>query len=196
MWKHRLRVRFSGMNPHVGQMLTLYVRDQASGTYLDTVIIGSIEDAEFDVESHVVDAGNSYTVDFYADHYGNGSYDPPPTDHAWRLETGVALGDLDLDFVHNTNFTDIFSTTGLRNQAADFGLLLYPVPAREQVFIESEVEISSLTLYDARGARIKSMYGLSSPLVNLSLEGIRSGLYFLEVRSADRQRTIAQLLKQ
>jgi plastocyanin len=196
MWKHRLRVRFSGMDPHVGQMLSLYVRDLASGTYLDTVIIGSIEDAEFDVESHVVETGNSYQVDFYADHNGNSSYDAPPTDHAWRLESGVALGDVDLDFVHNTNFTDIFSTTGLRDQAADFGLVLYPVPAREQVFIESELEISSLTLYDARGARIKSIDGLGSPRVKLSLEGIRPGLYFLEVRSADRQRTIGQLVKQ
>ena len=115
MWKHRLRVRFSGMNPHLGQMLTLYVRDLSSGDYLDTIVIGSIERAEFDVESHVVEVGNSYTVDFYADHNGNGFYDVPPTDHAWRLETGPASGDVELEFVHNTNFTDIFNTTSLRS---------------------------------------------------------------------------------
>ena len=196
MWKHRLRVRFSGMTPHVGQMLTLYVRDLASGTYLDTVVIASIEAAEFDVESHVVEAGNSYMVDFFADHNGSGTYDAPPTDHAWRLETGVAMGDVDLDFVHNTNFTDIFSTTSVSNQAVDFGLTLYPVPARGHVFVESELAISLLTLYDVTGARIKTVDGLSLHLVNLSLEGIQPGLYFMEVRSVDHQRTIARFVKQ
>ena len=127
MWKHRLRVRFSGMTPHVGQMLTLFVRDLASGTYLDTVIIGSIEDADFDVESHVVEPGNSYVVDFYADHNGNGSYDAPPADHSWRIETGVAMGDVDLDFVHNTNFTDISTSLGpdiIISEDSELGLIL------------------------------------------------------------------------
>ncbi len=110
MWKHRLRVRFTGMTPHVGQMLTLYIRDLSTGTYLDTVVVGAIENADFDVESYVVEPGTSYLVDFYADHNGNGSYDAPPADHAWRLESGVAMGDVDLEFSHNTNFTDIFDT--------------------------------------------------------------------------------------
>jgi predicted lipoprotein with Yx(FWY)xxD motif/plastocyanin len=107
MWKHRLRVRFAGMNPHLGQMLTLYVRELPSGNYLDTVVVNPIENADFDVKSYILETGNSYTVDFYADHNGNGIYDAPPVDHAWRLETGETMGDLDIDFQHNTNFTDI-----------------------------------------------------------------------------------------
>ena len=195
-WKHRLRVRFSGMTPHVGQMLSLYVRDLVSGDYLDTVVIGSIEDAEFDVESHVVEPGKSYRVDFYADHNGNGSYDPPPSDHAWRLESGVAMGDLDLEFVHNTNFTDIFSTTSSSNIEFRSGLSIYPNPALEYVYIESEEEIASVILYDARGARIRSLDGLRSTLVQLSLEGIQSGIYIMEVRFEDNQITLSQLVKQ
>jgi len=107
MWKHRLRVRFSGMTPHLGQMLTLYVRELPSGNYLDTVVVAQVEDADFDVKSYVLEPGNSYLVDFYADHNGNDKYDAPPTDHAWRIETGVTAGDVDIDFMHNTNFTDI-----------------------------------------------------------------------------------------
>lgn len=127
MWKHRLRVRFSGMTPHVGQMLTLYVRDAVSGVYLDTVVIESIEDADFDMESHVVEPGNSYLIDFYADHNGNGSYDAPPTDHSWRIETGVAMGDVELNFTHNMNFTDISTPLGpniLLSEDAELGLIL------------------------------------------------------------------------
>ncbi len=111
MWKHRLRVRFSGMNPHMGQMLTVFVREVPSGMYLDTVVVAQIEDADFDVKSYVVQPGQAYMVDFYADHNGNGKYDPPPADHAWRVETGQATGDLDVAFTHNTNFTDIQATS-------------------------------------------------------------------------------------
>lgn len=109
MWKHRLRVRFSGMTPHLGQMLTLYVRELLSGNYLDTVVLAQIDDADFDIKSYILEPGNSYMVDFYADHNGNGIYDAPPVDHAWRIETGETMGDVDIDFQHNTNFTDIKS---------------------------------------------------------------------------------------
>jgi predicted lipoprotein with Yx(FWY)xxD motif/plastocyanin len=112
MWKHRLRVRFSGMTPHLGQMLTLYVRELPSGNYLDTMVVAQIEDADFDIKSYVIEPGNSYAVDFYADHNGNDKYDAPPTDHAWRIETGEATGDVDIEFIHNTNFTDIQPPTG------------------------------------------------------------------------------------
>lgn len=112
MWKHRLRVRFSGMDPHVGQMLTLYVREMPSGKYLDTVTVAAIEDAEFDIKSYVIEQGKTYLVDFYADLNGNQMYDAPPTDHAWRVETGEAMGDVDIDFMHNINFTDIMSPAG------------------------------------------------------------------------------------
>lgn len=112
MWKHRLRVSFSGMNPHVGQMLTLFVREAPSGEYLDTVVVDQIEDVNFDVNSYVIEPGHSYLVDFYADHNGNGEYDAPPADHAWRVETGQAMGDVEVGFTHNTNFTDILSSSG------------------------------------------------------------------------------------
>jgi predicted lipoprotein with Yx(FWY)xxD motif len=112
MWKHRLRVRFSGMDPHVGQMLTLFVRLSPAGQYLDTVVVVEIDDADFDVISYMIEPGQVYLVDFYADHNGNGMYDAPPTDHAWRVKTNQAMGDLDVEFMHNTNFTDIMPPEG------------------------------------------------------------------------------------
>ncbi len=111
-WMHRLRVRFSGMTPHMGQMLTLYVRDYPSGETLDTIVVDAIEKADFDLQSYVIETGSSYVVDFYADHNGNGMYDLPPTDHAWRVDVGQAMGDVDVEFMHNTNFTDIMTSVG------------------------------------------------------------------------------------
>jgi predicted lipoprotein with Yx(FWY)xxD motif/plastocyanin len=109
-WRHRLKVHFSGMNPHLNEMLTLFVREKTTGNYLDTVVVEQIDTTEFDVFSYVIEPGESYLVDFYADHNGNGVYDAPPADHAWRIETGLATGDVDLTFEHHTNFTDILPT--------------------------------------------------------------------------------------
>ena len=125
-WKHRLRVRFSGMTPHFGQELTLYVKDLSTRETLDTLVT-VIEDADFDLKSYVIQAGRSYVADFYSDHNGNGMYDAPPADHAWRIETGEAGGDVDLDFQHNTNFTDINSSLGpdvLLANDPEFGMIL------------------------------------------------------------------------
>jgi hypothetical protein len=178
-------------------MLTLYVRDLTTRDYLDTIVIASIEDAEFDVESYVVEPGKSYMVDFYADHNGNGSYDAPPADHAWRLETTASAGDLELEFVHNTNFTDIFNTTGIRKMNNELmGISIYPNPAQNHAYIESEVEIASVVLYDIKGSQVKYLEGIQSSLVYLNLEGIHPGVYFVKIRSVDHQTKISRLVKQ
>jgi plastocyanin len=197
MWKHRLRVRFSGMTPHLGQMFTLYVRDLASGTYLDTVVLESIEDADFDLESHVVEPGTSYQVDFFADHNGNGSYDAPPLDHAWRLESGVAMGDVELDFIHNTNFTDIFVSTGFDTESSELQRLkVYPNPATDYIHIEAEATIESLSLYNMTGSQLLQLRGLNSKFLTLSLDEIRSGIYFLKIETEDQLSMIKRLVKQ
>ncbi len=51
--------------------------------------------------------GGSYDIDFYADFNGNGQYDAPGTDHAWRLSYDYAGGYASIDFSHNVTFTDI-----------------------------------------------------------------------------------------
>ncbi len=58
--------------------------------------------------------GGSYNIDFYADHNGNGMYDAPSTDHAWRMEAKGVTGDVSLDFAHNTNFTNTGWATDAR----------------------------------------------------------------------------------
>src|SRR6056297_2790154 len=51
----KLTVNFTGMDPHVGQMMKLFVKDQSSGETLDSVVLSSIEDADFDIESHILE---------------------------------------------------------------------------------------------------------------------------------------------
>ncbi len=193
-WKHRLRVRFEGMTPHLGQTLTLYVWDLVAGTYLDTVVT-VIEDAKFDVESHILQPGGTYQVDFFADHNGNGTYDAPPADHAWRLETGITMGDVDLDFTHNTNFTDIFGTTGL-GYNTDLKVDIFPNPASESIHIVAGEEILTVHLINSAGVVLRNINNVGTSHVVLPLDGIPAGLYFLEVKSPDLKQQMSRIVVQ
>ena len=105
MAKNTLTVHFMGMNPHVGQNLHLAVTDKNSGIEVQRVSV--VASVDFMVNVSGIELGKSYNVDFFADHNGNGNYDVPPADHAWRLELNDVMGDTTLMFQHNTSFTDI-----------------------------------------------------------------------------------------
>ena len=195
MWRHRLRVRFEGMTPHAGQMLTLYVRDLVSGDYLDTVMVSPVEE-KFDVKSYVLEPMGTYRIDFYSDHNGNGSYDPPPTDHAWRIDTDQAMGDLDIDFTHNTSFTDIFATTGLSVEDGREAVSLYPNPVNDMLNIRAEGEILAVTVYRVNGSGVISVSRPGSTSLTLPVHELESGLYIVEVLSGDNQLHRSKLLKQ
>ncbi|MFH1197481.1 MAG: T9SS type A sorting domain-containing protein [bacterium] len=101
-----LGIAFSGMTPHVGQKLFLRVFDKLNMMEVGRTEVPSIT-SDFTISLNAVLPGHSYFVDFFADHNGNGFYDAPPADHAWRMELNNAAGSDQLDFSHNTNFTDI-----------------------------------------------------------------------------------------
>lgn len=94
--------------PHVGQLFELKVVRAASGQTVGYYRLGAVPGSDFDLEIRdIIKTDEEYMVDFYADLNGNGMYDGPPVDHAWRLTgTGTDSG-LILAFAHNTNFTDI-----------------------------------------------------------------------------------------
>ncbi|MFB6319454.1 plastocyanin/azurin family copper-binding protein [Saccharicrinis sp. FJH54] len=102
---HTLTINFSSMNPHVGQTLYLSLIDSETGKEVERKTEDI--DASFSVQLSGLEKGHSYHVDFFADFNENGIYDTPPTDHAWRMEVNNVSDDVILDFVHNTNFTDI-----------------------------------------------------------------------------------------
>lgn len=196
-WKHRLRVRFDGMNPHIGQMLKLFVRDQSTGTTLDSVVISSIEDADFDVESHILEVGGSYHVDFYADLNGNGAYDAPPADHAWRLVVNNAMGDVDLDFTHNTTFTDISDTgtTSSLPSYAEQAFKVYPNPSTDHVTVESGKVIRAISVLSVSGAVVRSYSGINTTMQIISLEDLAAGFYLLRISSDHVPDTVFRIQK-
>ncbi len=102
-----LTLAFREMDPHLGQAFSLRVVEEPSGREVFRVSIPEIAAAMFDLEIGDLAFDTPYRVDFYADHNGNGMYDAPPVDHAWRVELTGFQADTIVPIQHNTDFTDI-----------------------------------------------------------------------------------------
>jgi plastocyanin len=198
-WKNKLTVSFTSMTPHLGQKLSLYVRNATTGIYLDTVVVASIATAAFEVNSWKIIPGGSYKIDFYADHNKNGIYNPPPTDHAWRITLNNMKGDSVVSFVHNTTFTDIFNVTGLPELISGAeNFQLYPNPANKYVELRiprSFSSVRSLKIYAITGSLIEvKTVSANDESVRLDVSGYRNGLYFMEI-NAGLRREVLKFLK-
>lgn len=198
-WMNKLTVHFTGMTPHLNEMLTLYLVQKDNVAYVDTVMMESVATTEFDVVSYKIKSGMSYNIDFYADHNKNGVYDAPPADHAWRIVLDNVKGDTLVNFAHNTNFTDIFSTTlvpGI-NYGSD-KITFYPNPASDYINLKvpENYNISAVKVYNINGAIIdsKSYFGKTGN-ISYEVSQLRKGIYFMEINSANRK-DIFRFIKQ
>ena len=106
--RYNASVDFMGMAPHLGQMLELRVVHAATGVEVAYWKVPQIVSPNFTVTaSDCLVVGETYYVDFYADLNGDGSYDAPPTDHAWRRWINPASGPMVVSFTHDIIWTDI-----------------------------------------------------------------------------------------
>lgn len=187
-WKHRLRLALSGMAESVGEMMVMYVREQSTGAYLDTVTLESIPADEFTMDSYVIGNGGTYMLDFYADLNGNGLYDAPPVDQAWRISSLNTTGDRDLEFVHNQDFTDIFQALGVGTEEKILALSVYPNPASSHLFINmgtGQEKTGNLSVLNAAGSTVLSKsFAVSGEVLDLDIGYLPEGMYFLKI---DRQ---------
>lgn len=190
-WKHRLRLDLSGMEESIGEMMYLYVREQSTGAYLDTVILESIPDGAFTMDSYVIGNGGSYMLDFYADMNGNGLYDAPPVDHAWRISSVNTTGDRNLEFVHKLDFTDIFLTLGVGTEEESLPLSVFPNPASSHLFINMDPDrdnSGSLSVLNAAGVTVLSqMFTASGAIFDLDIGQLPEGIYFLQIETQARR---------
>lgn len=197
-WKLKLTVHFTSMTPHVGQLFTLFVRDEA-GTYLDTVVIDELTEAEFDVSSWSVDTAKSYMIDFWADLNKNGAYNAPPADHAWRLEIDSLVSDTTLNFVHNTTFTDIMLATANEDLLGNNGnIRLYPNPASQYIDLlisGNSPKVNSFKVYSVTGKLIDQKVLGNVESYRYDLSGYNNGIYFIELISGSKT-SVLKFLKQ
>ena len=101
----------SGYNIHVGQILSAAVVKTSNNSIVHTDSTTVTPNGQFFFEwIDILEGGESYNIDFYADITGNGSCDPPPTDHAWRIPIGPVLSNININDEHDTNFLDVCGT--------------------------------------------------------------------------------------
>lgn len=185
-WPYKLTVNFMHMTPHLNQLFKLYLRNNATGAFIDSTTMDPVTVADFSVNLFSIMPDSSYNVDFWSDLSGNRSYDAPPADHAWRIELMDVRGDTVLNFTHNTNFTDIGLgvPTGIGNVDAS-GFSTYPNPARDELIIRPNSDVRNITgikVYNSTGKLVLSRDGLSgNQEVRINVSALNPGLYILSV---------------
>lgn len=198
-WKTKLTVHFTAMTPHLGQTLTLYVKD-VMGIGLDTVVVENVAGPEFDVSSWAIEPTMTYAIDFYADHNKNGSYDAPPVDHAWRIMLDEVKSDTIIDFVHNTVFTDIsIPTANEELPGKSASLRLYPNPASQYIELlipDNYKNFRSLKVYSVAGTLIdEEVLSGNVESFRYDVSKLKKGVYFMEINSGT-QKNVLRFLKQ
>lgn len=194
-WKYRLTVHFTGMTPHLDEKLTLFLIWADTGFYLDTLVVPSVPAATFDLNSYQITPGFRYIINFYADHNKNGVYDSPPTDHAWQLFLENVKGDTVVNFVHNTNFTDILPTTSIPekvNTPEKFSLFPNPATSFFELKIPANKElIRQLSVYSITGALVEQRkVSPQTGSVRFDVSAYRKGIYFLQIDTANRREVL------
>ncbi|MGQ8335778.1 T9SS type A sorting domain-containing protein [Sunxiuqinia sp. A32] len=187
MWMHKLTVEFNSMTPHDGQDFHLYVLDLTNGEKLDSISVTA--SVNFTIGVYGVVPGESYDVDFYADHNGNGMYDNPPTDHAWRIMLENVKGDSTIVFTHNTNFTDIQIATAAI-EFADAGFGVYPNPASDYVNVSLNSlsgNQTSVKIYNTVGSLVEQeIVAHNQKLLRYQIRSFDKGLYFISVQNGNK----------
>jgi len=159
------------------------------------VLIPSVLVPDFTVYIPEFELEHGYNIDFYADHNGNGIYDAPPTDHAWRLTFNSSTGDFIQDFTHNTNFTDIqwpnpagineIGFSGVNDYTLDQN---YPNPFNPSTKIRFSIasdEFVTLKIFNVLGSEIVTLVNdelnAGSYEVDFNASGLNSGVYFYTI---------------
>lgn len=199
-WKNKLTLHCTAMTPHLGEKITLYLKQIDNGIYRDTVVVASVANATVDITSFKIKPGISYNIDFYADHNKNGVYNAPPADHAWRLPLNAVKGDTIINFVHNTTFTDIFTTTSSEKLASNStDIRLYPNPATQYIQVQVPQDnpaISSVKVYSVTGSVVdEKAFSGNQESLRYDISQFKKGIYFVEIR-AGNQRNVLKFIKQ
>jgi len=197
-WDHLLVMRMHEMTPHAGQLFELRVVEESSQQEEGLMSLPAILLPEFMMLVPSLEFGHDYRVDFYADMNMNGQYDPPPTDHAWRITFTDNTGDVVQDFTHNTNFTDIqwpyLSVGGDPDQLQPRAFALeqnYPNPFNPSTAIAYDLPSEShvtLKVYNMLGQEVATLVdnqvsaGRHTVIWNAASHP--SGIYFYQLTAA------------
>lgn len=194
-WKYLYTINFLDMSPHVGQMLELRVYRSDTGEEVGRTNIDAIVGPNFSISIPQIEIEDDYTVDFYADFNGSGSYDAPPADHAWRLTFNSTTGNFVQNFSHNTDFTDIGwpGATSVNDDSIPVAYKLeqnYPNPFNPSTNISFSLPVSGnvvIKVFDILGREVATVLNknLSAGQYSTPFNGsnLESGVYIYQLQS-------------
>jgi hypothetical protein len=195
-WKYLLTVNFTAMTPHVGQQFELRLVKVENQEEAGRVTLPAILVPNFTVYVPGFDLNKDYNIDFYADLNGNGSYNVPPVDHAWRLNFNSSTGDFLSNFSHNANFTDIQwpGATDINDGTSlvdHFSLEQnYPNPFNPSTSIQFAIanrQFVTLKVYDVIGNEVATLVNeekaAGSYKIDFNATSLSSGVYFYKLQT-------------
>ncbi|HEX9253175.1 MAG TPA: T9SS type A sorting domain-containing protein, partial [Ignavibacteriaceae bacterium] len=195
-WKYLLTVNFAAMTPHVGQQFELRLVKVENQEEAGRVTLPAILVPNFTVYVPGFDLNKDYNIDFYADLNGNGSYNVPPVDHAWRLNFNSSTGDFLSNFSHNANFTDIQwpGATDINDETSlvdHFSLEQnYPNPFNPSTSIQFAIanrQFVTLKVYDVIGNEVATLVNeekaAGSYKIDFNATSLSSGVYFYKLQT-------------
>ena len=95
------------MEAYVGQRLEARVVADATGEEVLRVLTTAIPAGAFDLVLEPLETEAAYRVDLYVDVNGDGWYDRPPEDAAWRVDLGTVVGDVIIPFSAAAEMVDV-----------------------------------------------------------------------------------------
>jgi hypothetical protein len=193
-----LTLRLAGMTPHINQLMEARLLNSSSLEEIALKTVESIPGDQFDLIFTGVEDGTGYQLDFYADLSGNGEYDAPPTDHAWRLVLQPFYGDTLVFFTPDTNFTDIGFPASLTDAQEfetpeDISLYQnYPNPFNPSTKIKFQIpnsKFTTLKVYNVLGKEVATLVSKNlnqgNHIYQFDGNNLASGVYFYQLVAGD-----------
>ena len=103
----RVTLSLSEMEAYVGQRLEARVVADATSEEVLRVLTTAVPAGAFDLVLEPVETESGYRVDLYVDVNGDGWYDPPPEDAAWRIDLGTVVGEATVSLSATAEMTDV-----------------------------------------------------------------------------------------
>jgi len=85
-------------------------------------------------------------------------------------------------------------TTGVDKREAS-GVLIYPVPARDHIIIESDKVIEKITLYSIDGLKLESINNVKTKHLKVNLKSYKRGIYYIKVETGTNQYFTRKIIK-
>jgi hypothetical protein len=152
---------------------------------VDSLTIAPLDTADFTVVFDSVMTDSDYNIDFFVDANSNGSLDAPPDDQSWRILLVDVDADTTINFVYDTNYTDItVVVTGVDEVGSENGFFAYPNPVKDELTLNMVKGATGLSIYTVTGALIlQQNLTPADRIVKLNVSHLKPGLYLLRLNN-------------